>query len=65
MTFKKRMENWICNWVDLLCAILRLTTFGYVSTKYDLSIRSYFMDRYFRNAVNKNQVDYQYNSTYT
>ena len=47
-----RIENWIFNWVDLVCVIIRLITFGFYYPIWDMEIRC-IITKYHYNIINK------------
>ena len=40
MKFKYRLQNWIVYWVDLICDIVRIVTFGFYYPNWDMEIRT-------------------------
>ena len=40
--FDRRLENWIVWWIDLICAMIRIVTFGVWYPQIDFDVLFYF-----------------------
>ena len=51
LSFKQRFQNWTVYWVDLVVALIKIISFGYICPTWDFDLITYYAKAMLKNRM--------------